>query len=104
MLTSLSPEEFIPADRPIRRIRVVVDAMLADLEVVFDDMYATGGRRSVPPETLLKSKVWMAMYSIRSARAFCELPDYDLLFKWFLDIRAAARRDCARQEKMHSPM
>jgi transposase len=44
-------------------------------------MHATGGRRSVPPEVLLKSAVLMAMYSIRSERAFCERLNYDLLFK-----------------------
>jgi hypothetical protein len=41
----------------------------------------------VPPETLLKSTVLMAMYSIRSERAFCERLNYDLLFKWFLGMR-----------------
>jgi hypothetical protein len=29
----------------------------------------------------------MAMYSIRSERAFCERLNYDMLFKWFLDMR-----------------
>src|SRR3954447_3859694 len=87
MLSSLSTEDLIPADHPIRRIRVVVDAVLADLDHVFDGMYAAGGRASVPPETLLKATVLMAMYSIRSERAFCERLNYDLLFKWFLDMR-----------------
>jgi transposase len=87
MLTSLSTEELIPADHPIRRIRVVVDAVLAELDNTFEAMYATSGRSSVPPETLLKSTVLMAMYSIRSERAFCERLNYDLLFKWFLDMR-----------------
>jgi transposase len=87
MLTSVSTEDLIPADHPIRRIRVVVDAVLSDLDDVFDEMYAAGGRRSVPPEVLLKSTVLMAMYSIRSERAFCERLNYDLLFKWFLDMR-----------------
>jgi transposase len=50
-------------------------------------MYATSGRSSVPPETLLKATVLMAMYSIRSERAFCERLNYDLFFKWFLDMR-----------------
>jgi transposase len=87
MLTTLSTEELIPVDHPIRRIRVVVDAVLAVLDDVFEAMYATSGRSSVPPETLLKSTVLMAMYSIRSERAFCERLNYDLLFKWFLDMR-----------------
>jgi transposase len=87
MLTSLSTEDLIPPDHPIRRIRVVVDAVLAELDPIFDGMYASGGRSSVPPETLLKSTVLMAMYSIRSERAFCERLNYDLLFKWFLDMR-----------------
>ena len=87
MLTSLSAEELIPVDHPIRKIRVVVDAVLAKLDPIFDEMYAGSGRSSVPPETLLKSTVLMAMYSIRSERAFCERLNYDLLFKWFLDMR-----------------
>ena len=87
MLTSLSTEDLIPADHPIRKIRVVVDAVLAELDPIFDEMYATSGRRSVPPEHLLKATVLMAMYSIRSERAFCERLNYDLLFKWFLDMR-----------------
>ena len=91
MLTSLSTEDLIPADHPIRKIRVVVDAVLAELDDTFDAMYAAGGRRSVPPETLLKSTVLMAMYSIRSERAFCERLNYDLMFKWFLDMRIDQR-------------
>lgn len=86
MLTTLSTEDLIPADHPIRRIRVVVDAVLAELDGEFDAMYAATGRRSVPPEVLLKATVLMAMYSIRSERAFCERLNYDLLFKWFLDL------------------
>jgi transposase len=87
MLTTLSTEDLIPKDHPIRRIRVVVDAVLSELDPTFDDMYAAGGRPPVPPEVLLKSTVLMAIYSIRSERAFCERLNYDLLFKWFLDMR-----------------
>jgi transposase len=43
-------------------------------------MYAAAGRRSVPPEMLLKATVPMALYSIHSERAFCERLNYDLLF------------------------
>ena len=101
MLTSLSTEDLIPADHPIRRIRVVVDVVLAELDGEFDAMYATAGRPSVPPEQLLKATVLMALYSIRSERAFCERLNYDLLFKWFLDLRidaAGVRRDDVHEE------
>jgi transposase len=87
MLTSLSTEDLIPKDHPIRRIRVVVDTVLAELDDTFESMYASSGRSSVPPESLLKASVLMAMYSIRSERAFCERLNFDLLFKWFLDLR-----------------
>src|ERR1700712_4127704 len=91
MLTTLSTEELIPVDHPIRRIRVVVDAVLGDLDGVFEGMYVDRGRASVPPEALLKATVLMAMYSIRSERAFCERLNYDLLFKWFLDMPIDAK-------------
>jgi transposase len=90
MLTALSTESLIPADHPIRRIRRVVEAVLRELDAEFAGMYASGGRPSVPPEVLLKSTVLMAMYSMRSERAFCERLNYDLLFKWFLDMNVDA--------------
>ncbi len=91
MLTTLSTEELIPAGHPIRRIRRVVEDVLVELDGEFDAMYSTKGRRSVPPEALLKATVLMALYSIRSERAFCERLNYDLLFKWFLDLPIDAK-------------
>jgi transposase len=91
MLTTLSTEELIPADHPIRRIRRVVDEVLSELDGEFSAMYASRGRPSVPPEQLLKATLLMALYSIRSERAFCERLNYDLLFKWFLDLPIDAR-------------
>ena len=87
MLSTVSTEDLIPADHPIRRIRLVVDNVLSELEDTFAVMYSAKGRPSVPPESLLKASVLMALYSIRSERAFCERLNYDLLFKWFLDLR-----------------
>jgi transposase len=88
MLSALTPDSLIPTDHPIRRIKPVVEAVLAELSPEFDAMYAATGRQSIPPENLLKSKVLMALYSIRSERQFCERLRYDLLFKYFLDLNA----------------
>jgi transposase len=91
MLTSLSTEDLIPADHPIRKIRRIVDEVLGELDGEFDAMYSRIGRPSIPPEQLLKATVLMALYSMRSERAFCERLNYDLLFKWFLDLPIDAK-------------
>jgi transposase len=91
MLTSLSTEDLIPKDHPIRRIRRIVDEVLGELDGEFEAMYSRVGRPSIPPEQLLKATVLMALYSMRSERAFCERLNYDLLFKWFLDLPIDAR-------------
>lgn len=91
MLTTLSTEDLIPKDHPIRRIRKVVDEVLAELDGEFAAMYSSIGRPSVPPEQLLKATILMALYSMRSERAFCERLNYDLLFKWFLDLAIDAK-------------
>jgi transposase len=91
MLSSLSTEDLIPKDHPIRRIRRIVDGVLGELDGEFDAMYSRIGRPSIPPEQLLKATVLMALYSMRSERAFCERLNYDLLFKWFLDLAIDAK-------------
>ena len=48
MLTTLSPEDLIPADHAIRRIRRVVEEVLAELDGEFEAMYARIGRRACP--------------------------------------------------------
>src|SRR5260370_33287423 len=40
----------------------------------------------MPRERLLKATLLMAFYSLRSERQFCEQLDYNLLFRWFLDM------------------
>ena len=69
----------------------MVDAVLGDLGGELAAMYPPRGRPSVPPEMLLKSSVLMALYSIRSERAFCERLNFDMLFKWFLGLRIDER-------------
>lgn len=86
MLSLVTPEHLVPGDHPIREIKPIVDKALQELSPIFNRMYARTGRPSIPPEHLLKSCILIALYSVRSERQFCERLQYDLLFKWFLDL------------------
>ena len=86
MLCLLSPEDRVPQSHPLRRIKKLADDALNELSPLFDQMYSTTGRPSVPPERLLKAMVLMALYGVRSERLLCEQLDYNLLFRWFLDM------------------
>jgi len=86
MLAFIDLEERVPLDHPLRTVRRLADEALADLSAMFDTMYAEGGRPSIPPERLLKASLLIALYSVRSERAFCEELEYNLLFRWFLDM------------------
>ncbi len=86
MLMLMSLETRVPQTHPLRTIKKMADEALRKLSPVFDQMYAQGGRPSIPPERLLKSMLLMAFHSVRSERQFCEQLDYNLLFRWFLDM------------------
>ena len=88
MLAFIDPESRIPANHPLRTIKKFADAALAELSPQFDELYAAAGtgRASIPPERLLKASLLMSLFSVRSERAFCEALDYDLRFRWFLDM------------------
>lgn len=86
MLTAVTPDALVPEGHPIRKIKPLVEAALVKLSPTFDRMYAEDGRPSVPPEHLLKGCLLITLFSVRSERQFCERLQYDLLFKWFLDL------------------
>ena len=92
MLALVSMESRVPKDHPLRRIKGMADQELFKLSRVFDRMYSKVGRPSVAPEKILKSLLLIALYSVRSERQFCEQLDYNLLFRWFLDIDRKSTR------------
>ena len=69
---SALPEDLVPLEHPIRRIKPLADRVLQELSPTSSRMYAKGGRPSVPPEHLLKASLLIALYSVRSERQFCE--------------------------------
>ena len=86
MFMLMTLESRVAADHPLRRIKALADAALREMSPLFDEMYGETGRPSVPPERLLKATLLMALYSVRTERQFCEQLDYNLLFRWFLDM------------------
>lgn len=84
-LTVVNLNQRVPSDHPLRDIKRRVDGILASLSTLLDQLYAQEGRPSIPPEQLLKSRILMALYSVRSERLFCEQLGYNLLWLWFLD-------------------
>ena len=86
MMTTTTPEQLVPLDHPIRKIKPIVERALAELSPVFEDIYSRVGRPSIPPEHLLKGQLLMALFSVPSARRFCDQLQYNMLFKWFLDL------------------
>jgi transposase len=86
MFSYFSPESRVPADHPLRGIKAHTDRVLKELAGEFEALYATTGRPSIPPERLLKGQLLMALYSVRSDRLFCQMLDYNILFRWFLDM------------------
>jgi len=85
-LALFSPNQAVPKNHPLRNIKPIVDQLLSNLSPLLDEMYATEGRPSIPPERLLKAQLLIALYSVRSRNLFAEQLNYNLLFRWFLDM------------------
>jgi transposase len=83
-----SLEERVPADHPLRPIRAMVDEALKSLDGRFEQMYGEDGRKSIPPERLLRALLLQMLYTVRSERMLMEQLAYNLLFRWFVGLSA----------------
>jgi transposase len=86
LFSYFSPEERVPPSHPLRSIKAYTDSALKQIRPLLDGLYSEIGRPSIPPERLLKAQLLIALYSVRSDRLFCETLDYNILFRWFLDM------------------
>jgi transposase len=86
MFSYLSPEQRVPSDHPLRAIRQITDTVLKQLSQLFSGMYAKVGRRSIPPEKLLRALLLQVLYTVRSERMLMEQLEYNLLFRWFVGL------------------
>jgi len=90
LLCLLNVEERVPQDHPLRPIKRMAEEALASMSPLFESMYSRVGRPSIPPETLLKSQLLIALYTVRSDRLFCEQLEWNLLWRWFLNMDAVS--------------
>ncbi len=79
-------EQRVPAKHPLRKIRQLVNDVLASLDGEFAKLYSAFGRESIPPERLLRALLLQAFFTIRSERQLMEQLDYNLLFRWFVGL------------------
>jgi transposase len=86
LFSYVRPDSRVPGDHPLRAIRKITDAVLAQLSDRFDAIYADTGRPSIPPEKLLRALLLQAFYSVRSERQLMEQMNYKLLFRWFVGL------------------
>ncbi len=84
-------EELVPADHPLRAIKRRVEVELHRLRDHFNRAYAKQGRPSIPPEQLIKATLLQALYTIRSERRLCEDIRYNMLYRWFVDLKPDAK-------------
>jgi len=67
-------EARIPQVHPLRKLRAVVDGLLAAMHPELEALYAGAGRASIPPKRLLRASLIQTLYSIRSERQLVIAP------------------------------
>jgi transposase len=86
MFSYISPEQRIPPDHPLRRVRALVDVALKQMSPEFAELYSRYGRPSIAPEKLLRALLLQCFYGVRSERLLMEQLAYNLLFRWFVGL------------------
>lgn len=86
MFSYISLEQRVPKNDPLRKFRILVDAVLASMDEEFNAIYAGSGRPSIPPERLLNASLLQILFSMRSELLLVESIDYNLLYRWFVGL------------------
>ncbi len=86
LFTTVKLEDFVPADHPLRPVRLLVNQALKRLNGLFSVIYADSGRASIASEKLLRALLLQVFYSVRSERMLMEQMRYNLLFRWFVGL------------------
>ncbi len=86
MFYMINVEAELPANHPLRAIKRRADAILARMGKDFEAAYSQTGRPGIAPERLLKALLLQALYSIRSEIQLMQAIQFNLLYRWFVDL------------------
>ena len=88
MFSYIPLETRVPENHPLRKMKEIIDDVLAKMSKDFDGIYSRTGRPSIPPETLIKALFLQYLYGFRSERILLEQIDFNLLYRWFVGLSA----------------
>ena len=91
MFVYVGLEERVPQDHFLRPIKLIADTALRAMDSDLDRLYSRNGRPSVPPEQLLKASMLQILFGIRSERQLVEHIEFNILYRWFLDLELDQR-------------
>lgn len=91
MFVYVGLEERVPQDHFLRPIKLIADTALRAMDSDLDRLYSRQGRPSVPPEQLLKASLLQILFGIRSERQLVEHIEFNILYRWFLDLELDQR-------------
>jgi transposase len=86
LFSYVSLEDRVPRDHPLRKLRVLVNGILASMNMLLEERYSHTGRPSIPPEQLLRALLLQILFTVRSERQLMEQLDYNLLYRWFIGL------------------
>jgi transposase len=86
LFSYVSLEDRVSRDHPLRKLRVLVNGILASMNTLLEERYSHTGRPSIPPEQLLRALLLQILFTVRSERQLMEQLDYNLLYRWFIGL------------------
>ena len=86
LFSSVDPDEPVPKEHPLRLIRAIMNDVLTDLSADFSSAYSSQGLPSIVPGKLTRGLLSQVVYSIRWERQLMEQLDFNLPYRWFVDL------------------
>jgi transposase len=86
LFCTVSIDDLIPLDHPLRQIRKRADAALQRMENDFRKMYSHMGRPGIAPERLLRALLLQFLYGFQSERRLMTEMRYNFAFRWFVGL------------------